>query len=570
MYPTRDTCKERTTALLTLTQHGADQGDTLGKDQPRGTAKLAETPVKCPRCGVEVTQRFYGPCGACRAALVDKFAPVELAPPPAVTTRLPRRTKARGATYLDWETGRGLTTAGELVDIGPRAPVARLVELVPTERVYMVGQRPHAGDDAAWHLWAHSTDLPPGWRVGEHYTDRPTAPVLRWERPEDRRRLECLRAAVWWGEGASATDCVGSHQRLSVLLAETWPGDQRSDPAVMLSSPTTTGRELILRSIPPDAEWPTLPDELADLVRSTMGQGRSEFVRPDGHQIPGLVEYDGRWMYGALCRELPGGVPLWGRGDHDQGDYARCRVDVSWTVPAGWEHLGILGYRPDDDSPWHYPRQPGETGRGWVDGVELHLARRWGWDVQVHEHILWPKYRGAGPLDGWARRLLALGQATQGDPLVYAAIRRLMINTIGGVVARRHNRTRTVPLTAEPELPEGAVSPRIEGDSLVWSEPGRAPWAVMAHPEWSAAVYARCRARMLEGPAVGGRRTGALHVPAGDVLAVETDALYLTADPGWVDDGKPGRLRRKLKIAGPLPSPISLAGVRALKGGRDG
>jgi NMD protein affecting ribosome stability and mRNA decay len=25
----------------------------------------------CPRCGTEVTQRFYGPCGACRTELVD-------------------------------------------------------------------------------------------------------------------------------------------------------------------------------------------------------------------------------------------------------------------------------------------------------------------------------------------------------------------------------------------------------------------------------------------------------------------------------------------------------------------
>lgn len=554
--------------MLTLTQRSLDQADTGEKALTGATAKLGVIPVKCPRCGADVEQRFYGPCEDCRGALVAKYAPpAEPSPPPAVTVRMPRRSRARSATYLDWTTGVGVTTDGEPVDVGARAPVARLLG-VPTDRVYLTGPRPHAGDDGAWHRWAHDVVLPAGWEVGEHYTDRPSAPVLRWERPEDRRRLECLRAAGWWGEGASATDCVGAHQRLGVLLAETWPGDNASDPAVLLSSPTTTGRELILRSIPHGAEWPTLPDELAELVRSTMGQGRIEPPRPAGHTVPGIVEYDGRWMYGALCRELPGGVPSWGRGDHGQGDYARCRVLASWTVPAGWEHLGILGYRPEADGPWHYPARPGESGRGWVDGVELHLARRWGWTVDVAEHIVWPNYRGAGPLDGWARRLLALGERSQDDPLVYAAIRRLMINTIGGLVSRRHHHTRTVPLTDDPELPADAVSPRVEGDALVWSEPGRPPWAVMAHPEWAAAIYARCRARMLSGPPVHGVRTGALHAPPGDLLAIETDALYLTRDPDWPDDGAPGRLRRKLVVAGPLPSPTSLAGIRLLKGAR--
>jgi hypothetical protein len=27
----------------------------------------------CPRCGVEVTARFYGPCRSCRAELLERF-----------------------------------------------------------------------------------------------------------------------------------------------------------------------------------------------------------------------------------------------------------------------------------------------------------------------------------------------------------------------------------------------------------------------------------------------------------------------------------------------------------------
>lgn len=31
-------------------------------------------PFICPRCGGEVTERFYGPCSDCRAQLVDSMA----------------------------------------------------------------------------------------------------------------------------------------------------------------------------------------------------------------------------------------------------------------------------------------------------------------------------------------------------------------------------------------------------------------------------------------------------------------------------------------------------------------
>ena len=30
----------------------------------------SEQTFACPRCGVEVTERFWGPCGSCRSALV--------------------------------------------------------------------------------------------------------------------------------------------------------------------------------------------------------------------------------------------------------------------------------------------------------------------------------------------------------------------------------------------------------------------------------------------------------------------------------------------------------------------
>jgi hypothetical protein len=133
-------------------------------------------------------------------------------------------------------------------------------------------------------------------------------------------------------------------------------------------------------------------------------------------------------------------------------------------------------------------------------------------------------------------------------------------------VGARHNVTRSAPLASNPELPEGATSPRIEGDSLVWAERRPVPWPEMVHPEWPAAVWARCRVRMLDSPTPRkGVRAGALHVPAAELLAIRTDALYLTRDPGWADDGEPGRLRRKSARPGPLPAPSTVGQLLALR-----
>lgn len=32
-------------------------------------------PFACPRCAATVTERFWGPCGSCRAQLVEAFGP---------------------------------------------------------------------------------------------------------------------------------------------------------------------------------------------------------------------------------------------------------------------------------------------------------------------------------------------------------------------------------------------------------------------------------------------------------------------------------------------------------------
>lgn len=472
----------------------------------------------------------------------------------------------RATGWLDWHTGQLLTDAGGTLTTAPCPPVPELLAAaarLDIARVYLTGPRPFAGDQDGWHRWCHAQPGE-GWAVGEHYTERPEAPVLRWQH-QDGRRLEVLRSAAWGcGEDAGPGVCRWAWQALGELVAEHWPG------AVLMSTPATTGRELLAWSIPPSAEWPCLPDDVAELVRSTTGQGRIQFLAPLGAELPQLVEVDGRVMYGALCRELPGGPVQRGLGMHRFGPHARARLRASWTVPEGWAHVGLLPAHDGDG--WTYPATPGQQASGWLDGAELHLAQRHGWPVQVHEHLVWP-HKGTGPLDGWALRLLAIIDQAPGlyvEPiaaLVGAGARRLVIDTIGALVGRPQRVTRSAPLDQAGELvPAGARMPRVEGDAVVWEETRPAPWPEMVHPEWSAAVWARCRVRMLSGPSsVRGQRTGALHVPLSELVAIRTDALYLTADPGWPDDGRAGRLRVKAVHPGPLPAPRSAPELLALR-----
>lgn len=65
--------------LRLVTDPALDQGIIRPYDGPHGEGpsdhKAAHlSAFACPRCGEEVTEAFYGPCSACREALVQKFA----------------------------------------------------------------------------------------------------------------------------------------------------------------------------------------------------------------------------------------------------------------------------------------------------------------------------------------------------------------------------------------------------------------------------------------------------------------------------------------------------------------
>lgn len=496
------------------------------------------------------------------------------------STRSVRRYNPRRTVWAHLGS-HGVTEAGALFAARGHT-AAELLASLPGDvsRVYLTGERPgldgpedsDAANVRAWCL----ADPGQGWSVAEagHYLSEPTLPVCRWTHASGRA-VELHRAASWLGEGDySPAQARDAHGLLGELLAGAFEG------GAWLSTPATTGRDLWRRTIGPDKEWPVLSDELRELLHATAGQGRSELLAPAGAELPGFVYLDGRLMYAALTWGMPVGEPRrWtgaevGRLADDERVRlfrGRGRWLVRATVPRGWDHVGLLMARDPGGLGWRYPARPGETFDTWADGGEVHLAQEHGWRVEPVEGITWAEGK---PLDTWTRKLVecwhAAGERAP-DPevagLTRGAVRAVILFAVGAFAARTHMVTRTVRESEAAGLaPRGGV--RRVGEHLTWQEPAKAnAWsAAQAHPEWSACVWARARTRLLDGPSgTPGVRVGALHVPRSSVLGFRTDALYLTENPRWPDDGKPGRFRVKGALRGPVAAPGSLAELFALR-----
>lgn len=452
--------------------------------------------------------------------------------------------------------------------------------------VHLCGARP-GGDVDGFARW-RECDLGP-WepRPEGHYLRDLLTPVLRYQAGDTK--VDVRSVGEWFGDHTDATpvEAEAAFDIMRDVLATRVPG------AILWASPQATGTDLLLRTLPAGREWPALDKALQTEIRHTSTQGRIETwpLGPPNLRypvdfyssgaIPRLVEYDGRFMYAALCAELPEGEPVMGEGwpEPETLGYlpgtepvmVRGRYLVEWRAPKNWAHVGILPRLGRDGWTWPADRK---WSRGWVDGAELLVAERWGWEVKVRRHLCWPRPAGGGPLREWAALLVAardhvrlLGD-TRAHRFAQAGLRAMLLTTIGVLHGRGHDLTRTAPV--DGQLPSGRKARlRVEANRYVWTEQGEVARPEFAHPEWSAAIWSRCRARLLDARGPNGTRTGALHLDPATIVGFSVDALYLTDDPGWADDGRPGRLTRRAVHEGPLPAPADRAELlRLLRGVR--
>lgn len=448
----------------------------------------------------------------------------------------------------------------------PASCVRTVADLVPSieqsVRVFIVGDPPFSGIEstrrfASDGLPEHAAPADRG-----HYLHG-SAPVLHFVVNREHRVEVCL-ASSWFGDGDyTAEDAKAVWLSVSEAIAARFAG------AVMLSTPATTGRDCFARSLG-DREFPVLSDELQQLIRATSGQGRIEtFPAPaKGGRPTRFVEYDGRMMYAGCVAELGHGIPtIDGRDEFEP--YARGRYRVQFTVPADWSHVGILGVH-DESGGWWWPAEPGWSGTTWADGAELHVAAKAGWSFRVLQRIIFPEHRSR-PLDSWANKLLTALDwcVAEADGPVRAAmarhaIRAMILGSIGAMHGTPHKVSKAGPYQSMPAGARDVVMGA--GGHATWTESVGVAWPEMSHPEWSAAIWSRARARLLTCPTgTAGVTAGMLSVPASTVLGCRTDAVFLTADPQWPDDGKVGRLQRRQDRVGRYSWPTSNVGLMRLK-----
>lgn len=503
-----------------------------------------------------------------------------------VSDRWDKPRTERPTVFVSVATGEWWTAAGATGTMPWRAGSAsELLEGLPAGavRAYFVGPyrpgvtpdkvREHGSAAAAARAW-FLAPVGEGW-TGSHFLADDAALVGRWEHT-DGRTLEVQHVATWFGNGSySARDAAMAWAVLRKELDTVCPG------AVLMSTPSTTGRDVWRRMIPAKSKgFPVLSDELRQLIHATSGQGRRELVRHEPVTLGMVTQWDMRLAYASLAWGMPVGAPtMVTRGqwdaltdeDQDKLSQRRGRWLVQATVPPGWDHVGILPYLGPEG--WAWPSKPGTSFRSWCSGSELCLAREHGWRVDVLEGF---HFAEGKPLNAWRDALLAIhGRASAPDwhpdvapaaPLVRAAVRMMLLGTIGAFASRSRATTHTAPEGAP--LPADAQVREVAGQ-YVWQTAGvRSEWTErMSHPEWAAEIWARCRTRLLEAPAVGEARvrTGALHVPPGTVIGFRTDGLTLAGDPEWPDDGAVGRFRLTGRARGAFGWPQTDGALSQLK-----
>lgn len=374
------------------------------------------------------------------------------------------------------------------------------------------------------------------------------------------RIIELRLTAEWFGDCHDVSLCRDAWRLLEQRLRGAF-----NDPGVrLISTPGRSGLDLLERTLPrhkagEEAGWshqyPCLADGPQRLLRRNNGQGRNELIEiPGRDELAGLYQLDGRWMYAACLTNLPSGPVR-----HDTLDeyepYTVGFYRVSGRVPKGWRHIGLLPtlYYRGETSVREWPRRPGARYSGWVSSAELAVAAEHLWEFDIHERILWPAPAG-DPAKGWITKLRQLRehcerQAGEGNPrdgLMAAALRNMVLQTVGSWHRGAGMEYGTQP-ASEARLPAGAELIGMRGGQLQWRRPTTLSEPQFCHPEWSATVWGRARARLAK---------QALAYPLASLVALRTDALWLDFAPEVVDDGRPGTFRLKgAGISEPRPAP---------------
>ncbi|WP_330237497.1 hypothetical protein [Streptomyces sp. NBC_00525] len=516
--------------------------------------------------------------------------------------------QARSTVFLDTATGvlvhRDQTLRLNLPDTTAATILQAVFHAVPegTERIFITagdpwhhqaGRHPFLKDAVA--AWLNAPI--PGWRtdtgrgkdkMAGHFV-HPRNPVARYQSDNGRHHVEIRSVGEWFDpEGAGPATVRDAFVLLWKTLRTHW------NDAVLMGSPSQTGRDLWTRTIPTRGQYadgyPVLSEELRSLLHATAGQGRTELITPPAvpEQLPALVEYDRTFAYAKHTWKSPVGTPRritaatfasWSEKEQLKALYGCGHWHVRVTVPDTWNHVGLLPAPAPGDRAWHYPAQPGTTFTTWAGGPEIYTALAnplTPWRIEILDALL---FDDGKPLDDWSKKLreawssLAAQADLHGDPnqrqaahLASRAVRSLLLYGIGSFAQRPRMVTGTTPRTAERDVPPDAEIIGFTDEQITWQRPTGFSRDPNAHPEWAAAIWSGARAALLsQRHRDDNTHAGALHTPPGSVVAFRTDAVYLSTPQAWPYHGQPGDYLRKGHLAGPLPAPTTEDKLLALR-----
>ncbi|WP_406466232.1 hypothetical protein OHB07_38250 [Streptomyces sp. NBC_00111] len=508
--------------------------------------------------------------------------------------------QARSTVFFDTEAGvlvhRDQTFRLDL----PTASAAEILNAVfhalpdGVERIYITAGAPwHRQADQYSFLkdavgaWLNAPT--PGWRtdtgrgkdrMAGHFV-HPRNPVGRYQREHGEQHVEIRSAGEWFDtEGTEPAVIRDAFVLLWKALRRHWPD------AVLMGSPSQTGRDLWTRTIPTKGQYtdgyPVLSEELRGLFHATAGQGRTELITPPRvpEQLPALVEYDRTFAYAKHTWKAGIGTPrrvtaarfaAWSEKEQAKALFACGHWHVRVTVPQTWDHVGILPAPAPGDRAWHYPATPGTTFTTWAGGPEIHTALsnpRSPWKVEILDGIL---FDDGKPLDDWSKKLkeawssLTAQADLNGDPaqrtaahLAARAVRAILLYGIGAFAQRPRTVTGTTPRTAERDVPTDAEIIGFDDQTITWQRPTGFTRDPNAHPEWAAHIWSSARAALLsQRHRDDNTYAGALHAPPGSVVAFRTDAVYLTQPQAWPYHGQPGDYLNKGHLTGHLTAPTT-------------
>lgn len=516
--------------------------------------------------------------------------------------------QARSTVFLDTNTGvlvhRNQTHQLDLGTASASEILTAVFHAIPegVERIYITAGDPWHRESARYPylrdavaVWLSAPI--PGWRtdtgrgrdrMAGHFVHA-RHPVGRYQREHGDSHVEIRSVGEWFDLDGDPPHTV---RDAFVLLWQTLR--RHWSDAVLMGSPSQTGRDLWTRTIPTRGQhadgFPVLSEELRGLLHATAGQGRNELITPPRvpEQLPELVEYDRTFAYAKHTWKSPVGTPRritaatfasWSQKEQMRALYGCGHWQVRVTVPATWNHVGLLPAPAPGDRAWHYPAEGGTTFTTWAGGPELHTALTnpiQPWKIEILDGILWEDGK---PLDDWAKKLketwtnLSAQAHFQGNPeqaraahLASRAVRSILLYGIGSFAQRPRMVTGTTPRTLERDVPPDAEIIGFDDELITWQKPTGFARDPNAHPEWAAAIWSSARAALLsQRHRDDDTYAGALHTPPGSVVAFRTDAVYLTQPQNWPYHHQPGDYLLRGHLPGPLPAPATEGELLALR-----